>query len=72
MLERIPGRAERIEAGQDFLAIVDYAHTPDSLQALYDAYQTTERFACSETLVADATHGNDQKWVASQMKRATR
>jgi len=37
-LVRIPGRAERIECGQNFTAIVDYAHTPDSLQALYDAY----------------------------------
>ena len=37
-LARVPGRAERIEAGQDFLAIVDYAHTPDSLRALYAAF----------------------------------
>ncbi|MBU6321163.1 MAG: UDP-N-acetylmuramyl-tripeptide synthetase [Patescibacteria group bacterium] len=37
-LERIPGRTERIEAGQDFTAVVDYAHTPDSLEALYAAY----------------------------------
>jgi UDP-N-acetylmuramoyl-L-alanyl-D-glutamate--2,6-diaminopimelate ligase len=37
-LARIPGRAERIEAGQPFAVIVDYAHTPDSLKALYDAY----------------------------------
>jgi UDP-N-acetylmuramoyl-L-alanyl-D-glutamate--2,6-diaminopimelate ligase len=37
-LERIPGRTERIEEGQSFTAIVDYAHTPDSLKALYDAY----------------------------------
>jgi len=37
-LERVAGRAERIEAGQDFLAVVDYAHTPDSLRALYAAY----------------------------------
>jgi UDP-N-acetylmuramoyl-L-alanyl-D-glutamate--2,6-diaminopimelate ligase len=35
----IPGRAERIEAGQDFAVVVDYAHTPESLQALYDAYK---------------------------------
>ncbi len=34
----IPGRAERIEAGQNFTVIVDYAHTPDSLEALYSAY----------------------------------
>jgi UDP-N-acetylmuramoyl-L-alanyl-D-glutamate--2,6-diaminopimelate ligase len=37
-LSRIPGRAERIDAGQNFLAVVDYAHTPDSLKALYTAY----------------------------------
>jgi UDP-N-acetylmuramoyl-L-alanyl-D-glutamate--2,6-diaminopimelate ligase len=28
----IPGRMERIEAGQDFVAIVDFAHTPNALQ----------------------------------------
>ena len=28
----IPGRMERIEAGQDFLAVVDFAHTPNALQ----------------------------------------
>lgn len=35
----IPGRAERIEVGQDFTVIVDYAHTPESLAALCDAYK---------------------------------
>ncbi len=34
----IAGRAERIEAGQPFAAVVDYAHTPDSLKALYETY----------------------------------
>jgi len=28
---QIPGRMERIEAGQDFMAIVDFAHTPNAL-----------------------------------------
>lgn len=28
----IPGRMERVERGQPFLAVVDYAHTPDALQ----------------------------------------
>ena len=35
----IPGRAERIEAGQPFAVVVDYAHTPDSLKALYETYK---------------------------------
>lgn len=37
-LSTIAGRAERIEGGQAFTVVVDYAHTPDSLQALYEAY----------------------------------
>jgi UDP-N-acetylmuramoyl-L-alanyl-D-glutamate--2,6-diaminopimelate ligase len=29
---RVPGRLEPVEAGQEFAVLVDYAHTPDSLQ----------------------------------------
>jgi UDP-N-acetylmuramoyl-L-alanyl-D-glutamate--2,6-diaminopimelate ligase len=28
----VPGRVEAVEAGQDFLVMVDYAHTPDSVE----------------------------------------
>ena len=38
---RIAGRAERVERGQNFTVIVDYAHTPDSLRALYETYKKT-------------------------------
>src|SRR6185437_529604 len=34
----VAGRAERVEMGQPFTVVVDYAHTPDSLRALYSTY----------------------------------
>jgi UDP-N-acetylmuramoyl-L-alanyl-D-glutamate--2,6-diaminopimelate ligase len=30
-LDDVPGRMEPVDAGQDFLVVVDYAHTPDSI-----------------------------------------
>lgn len=33
----VPGRLERVEAGQDFLAVVDYAHKPEALTAALEA-----------------------------------
>ena len=29
----VPGRLEQVDAGQDFMAIVDYAHKPDAVEA---------------------------------------
>jgi UDP-N-acetylmuramoyl-L-alanyl-D-glutamate--2,6-diaminopimelate ligase len=38
----VPGRMEQIDMGQDFLAIVDFAHTPNAInQALQTARQLT-------------------------------
>jgi UDP-N-acetylmuramoyl-L-alanyl-D-glutamate--2,6-diaminopimelate ligase len=33
----VPGRMERVEAGQEFTAIVDYAHKPDAIVAVLSA-----------------------------------
>ncbi len=32
----VPGRLERVEEGQDFLVVVDYAHKPDAVAAAID------------------------------------
>lgn len=36
----IPGRMERINEGQDYLAIVDFAHTPNALRRALEAART--------------------------------
>jgi UDP-N-acetylmuramoyl-L-alanyl-D-glutamate--2,6-diaminopimelate ligase len=33
----VPGRLEQVDAGQDFLAVVDYAHKPDAVSAALTA-----------------------------------
>jgi len=33
----VPGRMEPVDAGQDFLVVVDYAHTPDSIRTVLAA-----------------------------------
>lgn len=62
-LTRIAGRAERIECGQNFTAVVDYAHTPDSLTALYQAY--SGRKIC----VLGNTGGGRDTWKRPEMGR---
>lgn len=45
---RVPGRFEPVDAGQDFAVLVDYAHTPDSLQNVLTAARplTRGRLVC--------------------------
>ncbi|MEK7155985.1 MAG: UDP-N-acetylmuramyl-tripeptide synthetase [Patescibacteria group bacterium] len=54
---KIPGRAEEITAGQTFPVIVDYAHTPDSLRALYSAYGDRRKIC-----VLGSTGGGRDLW----------
>src|SRR3954454_23234613 len=35
-LVAVPGRMERVDAGQPFIAVVDYAHTPDAVTSLLE------------------------------------
>jgi len=56
-IESIPGRAERVDAGQPFDVIVDYAHTPRSLESIYKAYEGKKRIC-----VLSGTGGGRDKW----------
>ncbi len=39
-VKSVPGRMERVERGQDFRIIVDYAHTPDALTSVLAALRS--------------------------------
>ncbi|MDE2071386.1 MAG: UDP-N-acetylmuramoyl-L-alanyl-D-glutamate--2,6-diaminopimelate ligase [Patescibacteria group bacterium] len=53
----VAGRAERIECGQPFAVVVDYAHTADSLRALYETYTPSRIIA-----VLGNTGGGRDQW----------
>ncbi len=63
-LTAIPGRAERVECGQDFIVVVDYAHTPESLRALCDAYAGRQRIC-----VLGSAGGGRDTWKRPVMGR---
>lgn len=58
----IRGRMEKINEGQNFDVVVDYAHTPDSLRAAYEAYHS-----CKKICVLGNTGGGRDKWKREEM-----
>ncbi len=56
-LKLIRGRVEKIDAGQNFTVIVDYAHTDDSLKKLYGAFPSSRKIA-----VLGSTGGGRDSW----------
>jgi UDP-N-acetylmuramoyl-L-alanyl-D-glutamate--2,6-diaminopimelate ligase len=65
----VPGRMEFVRAG-DYTAIVDYAHTPDSLEAAYIAAKPrpTRQFPKSRLIcVLGAAGGGRDTWKRSAM-----
>ena len=61
-LPLVRGRVEHVDADQDFIVVVDYAHTPDSLRALYSAFPN-ERKIC----VLGNTGGGRDTWKRPEM-----
>ena len=58
----IPGRTEEINEGQPFSVVVDYAHTPDSLRALYSAFSARRKIC-----VLGSTGGGRDTWKRPAM-----
>jgi UDP-N-acetylmuramyl-tripeptide synthetase len=64
----IKGRVERVEVGQDFAVIVDYAHTPDSLKALFETFRSSNPDHRIIVVMGSTGGGRDQ-WKRPQMGR---
>ena len=60
----IRGRVEKVVAGQNFDVVVDYAHTPDSLQRFYDVFRGTRRIC-----ILGNTGGGRDTWKRDQMAK---
>ncbi len=60
----IRGRVEKIDEGQNFEVVVDYAHTPDSLQKFYDVFKGKRRIC-----ILGNTGGGRDVWKRDEMAK---
>lgn len=65
-IETVPGRMETFRAGSGALVIVDYAHTPDSLEAVY---RNLKPDAGKLICVLGAAGGGRDKWKRPEFGR---
>ncbi len=68
-IELVRGRMEKIAVGQNFEVIVDYAHTPDSLKAVYETYKSQEKSGIKHKLICvlGNTGGGRDTWKRPEM-----
>lgn len=60
----IKGRMEQVETNKDFNVVVDYAHTPDSLEKLYSSFKK-KHMVC----VLGSAGGGRDKWKRYEMAK---
>ena len=65
--ERVPGRFEPIDEGQDFAVLVDYAHTPDSLE---NVLRAARRLSEGRVLAVFGAGGDRDRDKRPKMGRA--
>ncbi len=65
--ERVPGRFEPVEEGQEFAVLVDYAHTPDSLE---NVLRAARRLTAGELIVVFGAGGDRDREKRPLMGRA--
>jgi UDP-N-acetylmuramoyl-L-alanyl-D-glutamate--2,6-diaminopimelate ligase len=65
--ERVPGRFEPIDEGQPFAVLVDYAHTPDSLE---NVLQAARRLSKGRVLAVFGAGGDRDRDKRPKMGRA--
>lgn len=61
-VKKIPGRVESIDLGQSFRVLIDYAHTPQSLEQVYQAFPRSKKIC-----VLGNTGGGRDVWKRSIM-----
>jgi UDP-N-acetylmuramoyl-L-alanyl-D-glutamate--2,6-diaminopimelate ligase len=63
-LEEVRGRAQLVPNNRDIKIVVDYAHTPDSLKAIYESFKDTKIIG-----VLGNTGGGRDTWKRPEMAR---
>jgi UDP-N-acetylmuramoyl-L-alanyl-D-glutamate--2,6-diaminopimelate ligase len=66
-LKMIPGRMERIDLGQDFIAMVDFAHTPNALKR---ALETARKLTEGKVIAVFGSAGlrdRQKRWLMAQV-----
>lgn len=66
----VPGRFEIVQKGQDFLAVVDYAHTPESVKAVLRSARALKGSETAKVIVVVGCGGDRDRAKRPLMGRA--